>query len=95
MRPSTSSPLRRRLSQRSRSPYGVPLHVVHADCLEPRQDPFVLDGLCDGFKTHHMTDSMDRFDHGMIDGVPHHVFHETAVDLQEVYRKRLQMSSDR
>jgi hypothetical protein len=67
------------------------LRVIDADFPNHLEGRAVLDALGDGAGSHHVSDLVDRLDHGALDAVLADSLHELAVDLEVVDRQVAQV----
>ena len=70
----------------------VALRIIDPHAAQHGDDFLVLGELADRFLIGQMTDFIDRADHLAIDGIVQNLFHETAVDLEEIYREVLEVT---
>src|SRR4051812_5122008 len=61
----------------------IPLREIDPDFAQEPDDPIAIDEFGDGFFAHDMADTVNRLDHGPVDGIVRHVLHETSVYFQK------------
>src|SRR4029077_1733256 len=79
-------------AKRSRSGNPVALGEIDSDIAQCSQNVAVLNELSNSALPHYMADMVDHLYHCAIDRVVQHVFDESAVDLQKIDRKMLQVA---